>query len=85
MGLWRGHFCPPRRDSSRRLLVSSRDPAKSTNSGHFRKRRLGQRLLEVETGRTGVAPPIKYAIDGKQYVASMGGPGRAVAVVALIF
>jgi hypothetical protein len=33
-------------------------------------------LLEIQTGRTGMAPPITYEIDGKQYVAFMGGGGR---------
>ena len=33
-------------------------------------------LIEVQTGRTGMAPPITYDIDGKQYVAFMGGAGR---------
>jgi PQQ-dependent dehydrogenase (methanol/ethanol family) len=36
----------------------------------------GERLLEIQTGRTGMAPPITYEIDGKQYVAFMGGGGR---------
>jgi quinohemoprotein ethanol dehydrogenase len=35
----------------------------------------GEKLLEVQTGRTGMAPPITYEIDGKQYVALMGGMG----------
>ena len=35
----------------------------------------GEKLLEVQTGRTGMAPPISYEIDGKQYVALMGGMG----------
>ena len=33
-------------------------------------------MLEIQTGRTGMAPPITYEIDGKQYVAFMGGGGR---------
>jgi hypothetical protein len=37
----------------------------------------GEKLLEVQTGRTGMAPPITYEIDGKQYVALMGGMGGA--------
>jgi quinohemoprotein ethanol dehydrogenase len=37
----------------------------------------GEKLLEVQTGRTGMAPPITYEIDGKQYVALMGGAGRS--------
>jgi quinohemoprotein ethanol dehydrogenase len=36
----------------------------------------GEKLLEIQTGRTGMAPPITYEIDGKQYVAFMGGGGR---------
>jgi quinohemoprotein ethanol dehydrogenase len=35
----------------------------------------GEKLLEIQTGRTGMAPPITYEIDGKQYVALMGGMG----------
>jgi quinohemoprotein ethanol dehydrogenase len=37
----------------------------------------GEKLYEVQTGRTGMAPPITYEIDGKQYVAFMGGMGRS--------
>src|SRR5439155_15588591 len=33
----------------------------------------GEKLFEVQTGRTGMAPPITYQVDGKQYVALMGG------------
>jgi len=40
----------------------------------------GEKLLEIRTGRTGMAPPITYEIDGKQYVAFMGGSGRAATV-----
>ena len=39
----------------------------------------GEKLYEVQTGRTGMAPPITYEIDGKQYVAFMGGAGRTAA------
>ena len=36
----------------------------------------GEKLLELQTGqRTGMGPPITYQIDGKQYVALMGGTG----------
>jgi quinohemoprotein ethanol dehydrogenase len=42
----------------------------------------GEKLFEIQTGRTGMAPPITYEIDGKQYVAFMGGLGRAAAIVA---
>ncbi|HEX5430753.1 MAG TPA: hypothetical protein VFW83_02205, partial [Bryobacteraceae bacterium] len=31
------------------------------------------------TGRTGMAPPITYEVDGKQYVAFQGGLGRTAA------
>jgi quinohemoprotein ethanol dehydrogenase len=37
----------------------------------------GERLFELQTGRTGMGPPITYQIDGKQYVALMGGLGDA--------
>jgi quinohemoprotein ethanol dehydrogenase len=36
----------------------------------------GEKLFEIQVGRTGMAPPITYEIDGKQYVAFMGGVGR---------
>jgi len=39
----------------------------------------GEKLYEVQTGRTGMAPPITYEIDGKQYVALLGGAGRTAA------
>jgi quinohemoprotein ethanol dehydrogenase len=35
----------------------------------------GEKLFEVKTGRVGMAPPITYEIDGKQYLAFMGGAG----------
>jgi quinohemoprotein ethanol dehydrogenase len=36
----------------------------------------GEDLLEVQTGlRGGMGPPITFALDGKQYVALMGGTG----------
>jgi glucose dehydrogenase len=38
----------------------------------------GEKLFEIQTGRTGMGPPITYQIDGKQYVALMGGLGRSV-------
>jgi quinohemoprotein ethanol dehydrogenase len=41
----------------------------------------GEKLLEIQTGRTGMAPPITYEIDGQQYVALMGGSGRAGNIV----
>jgi quinohemoprotein ethanol dehydrogenase len=37
----------------------------------------GEKLFELQTGRTGMGPPISYEIDGKQYVALLGGIGRA--------
>jgi glucose dehydrogenase len=37
----------------------------------------GEKLLEVQTGlRSGMGPPITYKLDGKQYVALMGGVGQ---------
>jgi quinohemoprotein ethanol dehydrogenase len=39
----------------------------------------GEKLLEVQTGlRSGMGPPITYRVDGKQYVALMGGIGRVI-------
>jgi glucose dehydrogenase len=36
----------------------------------------GEKLLEIITGlRSGMGPPITYSLDGKQYVALMGGVG----------
>src|SRR4029450_3995464 len=35
----------------------------------------GEILYEVQTNRTGMAPPITYEVDGKQYVAFGGGVG----------
>ncbi len=37
----------------------------------------GEKLFELQTGRTGMGPPITYQNDGKQYVALMGGLGDA--------
>jgi len=37
----------------------------------------GEKLLEIQTGRTGMGPPITYEVDGKQYVALLGGVGRS--------
>src|SRR5437867_12945431 len=38
----------------------------------------GEKLLEIQTGlRGGMGPPITYMLDGKQYVALMGGTGLA--------
>ena len=36
----------------------------------------GEKLLDIQTGlRSGMGPPITYMLDGKQYVALMGGLG----------
>jgi quinohemoprotein ethanol dehydrogenase len=54
------------------------------NDGRFRAIGAdnGEILYEVKTGRTGMAPPITYEVDGKQYVAFGGGLGRAATIVA---
>ena len=54
------------------------------NDGRFRAVRAdnGEILYEVKIGRTGMAPPITYEVDGKQYVAFGGGLGRAATIVA---
>lgn len=40
----------------------------------------GEKLLELQTGlRSGMGPPITYRVNGKQYVALMGGVGSAAA------
>jgi PQQ-dependent dehydrogenase (methanol/ethanol family) len=42
----------------------------------------GEKLLEVQTGlRGGMGPPITYMVDGKQYVALMGGLGTVVGAI----
>jgi quinohemoprotein ethanol dehydrogenase len=42
----------------------------------------GEKLLEVQTGlKGGMGPPITYMLDGKQYVALMGGQGTVVGPV----
>ena len=53
------------------------------NDGHFMAYSAdkGEKLYELQIGRTGMAPPITYEIDGKQYVAFMGGAGRPATVV----
>ena len=39
----------------------------------------GEKLLEIQTNlHGGMAPPITYVVDGKQYVSVMGGTGRVV-------
>src|SRR5262249_1407766 len=36
----------------------------------------GEKLVEVATGlRNGMGPPITFVVDGKQYIALMGGSG----------
>jgi len=36
----------------------------------------GEKLLEIQTGlRSGMGPPITFQLDGKQYIAVMGGVG----------
>jgi quinohemoprotein ethanol dehydrogenase len=38
----------------------------------------GEKLFELPTGlRNGMGPPITFAVDGKQYIALMGGSGGA--------
>jgi quinohemoprotein ethanol dehydrogenase len=40
----------------------------------------GEKLLDIETGlKAGMGPPITYQLDGKQYIALMGGTGIIVA------
>lgn len=53
------------------------------NDGRFRalSADTGEVLYEVQTNRTGMGPPITYAVDGTQYVAFSGGLGRAATVV----
>ncbi len=39
----------------------------------------GEKLLEMPTGlKSGMGPPITYQVDGKQYVALMGGVGTVM-------
>lgn len=42
----------------------------------------GEKLFELQTGRTGLGPPITYEVAGIQYLALMGGIGRPVTVEA---
>jgi quinohemoprotein ethanol dehydrogenase len=53
------------------------------NDGTFRAYSAdkGEKLFEAKTGRTGMGPPITYEAGGRQYVAFMGGLGRAANVV----
>jgi quinohemoprotein ethanol dehydrogenase len=40
----------------------------------------GEKLWEIQTGLGGgMGPPITYVVDGKQFVALMGGTGQAAA------
>jgi outer membrane protein assembly factor BamB len=40
----------------------------------------GEKLVEIQTGlRSGMGPPITYALDGRQYVSLMGGVGTITA------
>ncbi len=54
-----------------------------SNDGYFRvySADKGEKLFEVKTGRTGMAPPITYEAGGKQYIAFMGGMGRTANIV----
>jgi quinohemoprotein ethanol dehydrogenase len=54
-----------------------------TNDGLFRAYSAdkGEKLYEVQVGRTGMGPPITYESGGKQYVAFIGGLGRPANVV----
>ena len=39
----------------------------------------GEKLLEIQTGlKGGMGPPMTYQLDGKQYIAFMGGTGPIV-------
>jgi hypothetical protein len=50
----------------------------TTHTKMIEDREKGERLLELPTGlRSGMGPPITFAIDGKQYIALMGGTGGA--------
>ena len=52
------------------------------NDGTFRafSADKGEKLFETKTGRTGMGAPATYEAGGKQYVAFMGGLGRAATV-----
>jgi quinohemoprotein ethanol dehydrogenase len=54
-----------------------------TNDGHMLAYSAdkGEKLFDVQTGRFGMGPPITYQVDGKQYVALVGGTGRPAMVV----
>src|SRR5262245_29717039 len=53
------------------------------NDGRFRaiSADKGEVLYEIRTNRTGMAPPITFEVDGKQYVAFGGGLGRPASTV----
>ena len=53
------------------------------NDGRVRALRAdtGEILYETRTNRTGQGPPITYEVDGRQYVAFVGGLGRGNSVV----
>ncbi len=53
------------------------------NDGRFRAVTAdkGEILYEIKTGRTGMAPPVTYEVDGKQYVVFQGGLGRPATTV----
>jgi len=53
------------------------------NNGLFRafSADQGEKLFEVQTGRTGMGPPITYDVDGTQFVAFVGGRGRVATEV----
>jgi quinohemoprotein ethanol dehydrogenase len=55
------------------------------NDGHFMAYSAdkGEKLLDIQIGRTGMSPPITYEAGGKQYVAFTGGLGRAATVEGL--
>jgi quinohemoprotein ethanol dehydrogenase len=55
----------------------------SINDGRFRAVTAdkGEILYEIQTGRTGMAPPITFEVDGNQYVAFQGGLGRPATTV----
>jgi len=53
----------------------------SINDGHLLAYSAdkGEKLIDVQTGlKSGVGPPITYQVDGKQYVALMGGIGAVI-------
>ncbi|HTA43638.1 MAG TPA: PQQ-dependent dehydrogenase, methanol/ethanol family [Bryobacteraceae bacterium] len=54
-----------------------------TNDGKLRAYSAdkGEKLLDVSLGRSGMGPPITYEVDGKQYVALVGGTGRPANIV----